>query len=255
VADRRVALLRVDPELRACVPPNERALAERVALAPVVHVPEGTWRLDDEATAPTLALILDGLLTRDLEVAGYPTAHVHGPGDILRPWLAADPVLPHSSRWTAGKGGATLAVLDERFDAAAQRWSKLGAAISQRLAGQADAACLRTAITALPRVEQRVLALLWHLAERWGAVTADGVVLNLHMTHDVIGRLVGAKRPTVSLALTALAAEGAVVPIEIGGWRLDPDALESLSTAPAAGPATVPRIVHRTQPSWRRSRA
>ena len=56
----------------------------------------------------------------------------------------------------------------------------------------------------MPRVEERILALLCHLANRWGHVTRDGVTLNLPITHEVLGLLIGARRPTVSLALRAL---------------------------------------------------
>ena len=68
--------------------------------------------------------------------------------------------------------------------------------LQRRFATQAEAASLRTAIVSLPRVEQRILALFWQLAERWGKVGADGVRLELKLTHELIGRLAGAKRPT-----------------------------------------------------------
>lgn len=77
------------------------------------------------------------------------------------------------------------------------------------------------AIMSLPRSEDRILALFWHLAERWGTVHPDGVKVRLKLTHELIGRLTGSKRPTVSLALAQLAEEG-LLRFEGGvGWRLD----------------------------------
>jgi CRP/FNR family cyclic AMP-dependent transcriptional regulator len=50
-------------------------------------------------------------------------------------------------------------------------------------------------------VDRRLLTLFWHLAERWGRVGTDGVVVPLALTHRMLGLLVGARRPTVSSAL------------------------------------------------------
>ncbi len=45
---------------------------------------------------------------------------------------------------------------------------------------------------------------LWHLADRWGHVERDGVVVPLPLTHETIGRLVPTRRPSVSTALKQL---------------------------------------------------
>ena len=58
------------------------------------------------------------------------------------------------------------------------------------------------AISQLVRVDRRLLALFWHLAERWGRVTGDGVLVPLTLSHRMLSQLVGARRPTVSTALS-----------------------------------------------------
>jgi hypothetical protein len=68
-------------------------------------------------------------------------------------------------------------------------------------------------------VEDRLLGMLWLLAESWGKVTSAGTVLPLHFTHESLGAMVGARRPTVTLALGELADRGAVIQRE-GGWLL-----------------------------------
>src|SRR3712207_8717441 len=46
---------------------------------------------------------------------------------------------------------------------------------------------------------------------RFGRIVPDGVVIPLQLSHQMIGQLVGAQRPTVTLALGKLAAAGDVV--------------------------------------------
>jgi CRP-like cAMP-binding protein len=53
-------------------------------------------------------------------------------------------------------------------------------------------------------VDVRVLAYLWHLADRFGVVLPGAVRLDIPLTHAVLARLVGARRPTVTTALQRL---------------------------------------------------
>ena len=76
------------------------------------------------------------------------------------------------------------------------------------MADGAQRLAVQLAICQLPRVQDRVLAMLWLLAESWERVTSSGTTLSLSLTHQA---LVGARRPTVTLALGELAERGAVV--------------------------------------------
>jgi hypothetical protein len=58
------------------------------------------------------------------------------------------------------------------------------------------------AIAQLPRVDDRMLVLLWALAERWGRVSPDGVRVPVGLPHRMLATLVGARRPSVTTALT-----------------------------------------------------
>jgi hypothetical protein len=242
-----VALLRVDAALREAVPPDERPLAERVVV--VAHRElEPQWSPDalvGDSPRPFAALLLRGLVTHDVILGGRCSANLLGPGELFRPWRSADTSLPCDARWTA-TDGAAIALLDERFLAAARRWPGLSAVVHERLAAQLENAQLHTAIAGLPRVEQRVLALFWHLADRWGIVRPDGVRVELALTYALIGHLVAAQRPTVSLALQALAE----------GWAPQTRADRRVAAAPrfarhARGQPTPP---HR-RPADARSRA
>jgi hypothetical protein len=62
--------------------------------------------------------------------------------------------------------------------------------------------------------------LFWHLADRWGKVTKDGIVIPLKLTHQVLGRIVGAQRPSVTTALKTLTDRGALNRAPDGTWVL-----------------------------------
>ena len=60
------------------------------------------------------------------------------------------------------------------------------------------------------RVRHRLLRLLHDLAEEWGAAEGGGIAIDVRLTHDRLGSLIGAQRETVTAALTALAREGEI---------------------------------------------
>jgi CRP/FNR family transcriptional regulator, cyclic AMP receptor protein len=224
-APSTVRLLSVDAGLRAAVPADDRRLAERVLVVPYREFEAGSWSpeaLLDDSARPLAALLLRGVVMHELMLAGRRSANVLGPGDLFRPWRSADTAVPCASSWSTG-GGAAMAVLDGRFLTAARRWPGLSAVVYERLAEQLETAEVRAAITALPRVEERVLALFWLLADRWGVVRPEGVVVELALTHALIGHLVGAQRPTVSLALQALAEDRLLRRAETDAWVLGHD--------------------------------
>ena len=105
---------------------------------------------------------------------------------------------------------SVVAVLGARFLAATRRYPALTVALHRRQVEQAGRAARHAAVAQLPRVDQRIVALLCGVAEERGRVGPDGVVVDLDLTHAAIGRLIGSKRPTVSLALKALAEDGLV---------------------------------------------
>jgi CRP/FNR family cyclic AMP-dependent transcriptional regulator len=162
--------------MRRCVPPDELPFAEHVLIVRRCQLGQGQWSPDtlvSDSARPFAALLLRGLVTQEVTLAGRCSANLLGPRDLFRPWRPADTCLPCQARWTAA-GDAAIAVLDERFVASARRWPGLSTVIYDRLAEQLQTAAVRAAISALPRVEERVLALFWQLADRWGVVRPDG---------------------------------------------------------------------------------
>jgi CRP-like cAMP-binding protein len=117
----------------------------------------------------------------------------------------------------------TFVVLDDRFAAAARKWPGLHEVVGLQHARQARRASRHLATLGLSRVEDRVIALFCDLSDRWGRVTPLGIRIDVPLTHTVLGRLVGARRPTVTLALSALAADGLLRRDADGSWLLARD--------------------------------
>ena len=133
-----------------------------------------------------------------------------GPGDILS-FGAAAPSMILVERGCRVVAPAQLALLGKDVLVGAHRWPRLTAGLHVRTAEQIERVAVQLAICQLPRVEDRLLALLWLLAESWGRVTPSGTALPINLTHETLGALVGARRPTVTLALGELTSRGAVL--------------------------------------------
>jgi CRP/FNR family cyclic AMP-dependent transcriptional regulator len=134
-------------------------------------------------------------------------------------------------------------VLDETFAAVTQRWPSIAAALIVRAERQAERAALQQAISQLPRAEQRIVALLWHLGDRWGAVADGHVAVPVSLGHEAIARLVGARRPTISAALGRLEARGLLVRQLDGTWLLSVDSRELLDATPQPSPTPDARLI------------
>jgi len=219
---RTVRLLDHHPELAASMRPERREEARAAALATSLEVPRGDWDLAALVRAQAVTyglLLLDGVVSRTTFVDGVAAAQLLGQGDLVLPHEPSEMMVETSVRWTV-REPLSVALLDESFLHTVRRWPELVAVLFQRVASQSNRRAIHGALSQLPRVEDRIHALLWFLAERWGRMTPLGVVLPMRVTHEMLGRLVGAKRPTVSLAIKALEADGRVHRRPDGAWLL-----------------------------------
>ena len=112
-----------------------------------------------------------------------------------------------------------LAVLDPRWTARAAAWPQLGAELAGRALERSLRLVIGMAIAQQPRLDVRLWMLFWELADRYGKVHPDGIHLDLPLTHEVLSHLAGARRPSVSGALTRLADDGR---LRRTGPQLDP---------------------------------
>jgi CRP/FNR family transcriptional regulator, cyclic AMP receptor protein len=235
----QISLLKADPDLGALLAEPRRSEAERRLLVSTHRLGVGPWdvtRLAGASADHIGLLVLDGVIARELTVADQVSAELLGPGDLIRPWQAASKseLLPVDAEWSV-LSPSTLAVLDRRFAAEVSQYPEVTAALFDRLSERSLRLATTQAISQLTRVDRRLKALFWHLAERWGRVGGEGVVIPLALTHRILGQLVGARRPTVSTALSELAERDELVRRGDGSWLLrgdPPDAstLERTST-------------------------
>lgn len=222
-----VRVLEEDPELAAGLDPTSVQLATRHAIAAVEIVQPGKWEpsFPADGGAGTLGLlVLDGLLMRDVTFAQAACTELLGRGDLLRPWdWERDVVtIKPTVTWTALQP-VRLAVLDRRIAAVMGRWPELVSAVVARAVRRSFELATSQATSHLTRVDARLELLFWGLADRWGRVGPDGVVLELPLTHQVLGRLVGAQRPSVTTALSDLARRGLIERRDDGAWLLRGD--------------------------------
>jgi CRP/FNR family cyclic AMP-dependent transcriptional regulator len=97
-----------------------------------------------------------------------------------------------------------------------------------RGADQTRHALLQQAISQLPRVEDRLLALMWSLADSRGIVRSNGIHVPLALTHETLSRMIGARRPTVSLGLKTLSQRG-LLSADGDGWLIARDSLDGFA--------------------------
>jgi CRP-like cAMP-binding protein len=220
---RTVALLDVDPDLGAGMAPERFAAARHEIRASSLVLRRGEWSGAEYGSLdrPDVGfLVVDGVLAREILLEDTISTELLGPGDFIRPWADEEPcLLRRRVRWQV-LAEARVAVLGGSFAKAVRRYPELSEALTDRALARAQRLATTQAISHLNSVERRICALLWHLAERWGRVTANGIVVPLALSHRLLGELVGARRPTVSTALAALERQGKVRRREDATWLL-----------------------------------
>ena len=207
-------LFDVDEELAGDLDLRMRLVARPMATARVEEISAGEFDL-----IPLLAqmrgglglLLVEGIVALDVQVGDRTASELVGAGDLLAPWTsAADVVLLTSETFTRALVRTRVAVLDAAFAERIRPWPQILHALLRRAVRRTMELNVHRAATCHPRADARIALLLWHLAERWGLVVADGILVPLPLTHRLIGQLVGAERPSVSHALGRLSSAGLV---------------------------------------------
>jgi CRP-like cAMP-binding protein len=222
-----VALTKFDPELLDAV---GGARAGRALLARGYRFPAGPIDLAaggwPESTF-ALLLLRGSLVHETRAVTGQMIAFLAS-GDLLMPF-SPDPLELSGCVSVTATEEVLVAALDQRFIQAAAAWPELMITIQRRLGEQHHRLALQGAICQLPRVEQRLIALMWHLADRFGKVTADGILITRPLNHQILADLIGARRPTVTLALKALREHDHLYRRPDGTWLLQNRRADCLS--------------------------
>lgn len=206
-------LLDHDVDLAEALDVRMQRLARPAATAVVFEADAGevglTERLAAASPGPGV-LVLKGVLSVNVQVGDRTASELLGPGDLVEPGQdEADDLVAYATEWR-GLVPTRFAILDGGFAQRVRPWPQIMQALLRRVERRTRNLNVQRAITSQPRLEVRLALLLWHLAARWGRVEPGGIRLPLPLTHQLLGRLVGAERPSVSHALARLSRAGLV---------------------------------------------
>jgi len=220
------------------VDPGQHEVARRHLVARVLVVAPGTWvpsALPDGDPGHLGLFVLDGLMTRDVIMEEPMASELVGRGDLLRP-ADADGMsapIPFDVHWRVQQR-SQLAILDAEFTRRAANWPPVIEFLLRSMTHRAHSLAVSMAISHLRHVDTRLLVLLWHLADRWGRVRPDGVVVPVKLTHQSLGQLIGARRPSVTTALRGLVDSGSISRSPERYWVLHGDPPTSFTDRPGA---------------------
>ena len=233
-----VRVLDADPDLGTNLTGDRFEQARQALVARTEGVGRGAWRPDCESGPETNGgigvLVLEGVVVRRLSLGHRSCAELLGAGDLLRPSQdgTAELLAPFSVSWRVIEP-LMLAMLDNRFAARASRFPEMTGEMVSRSLDRSRLLARMLAVAQLPRVDTRLLIAMWHLSERWGTVRPEGRVLPGFLSHELLGWIVGARRPSVTTALGQLSQKGLVKRQPDGTWLLgdEPPVFEGLVVA------------------------
>lgn len=217
----RVDLLERDAELARAVSAAVRPGNNSTLSAGLLKLKRGPWEPAAREPSPDHLgfLVLDGLLGRRVTVPERGRSlELLGRGDLFRPWQTLAASFERLS-WTVIEPTA-IAVLDEQLAARAREVPELLEEFTERALRRSRRLGVSAAIANTVGVEERLLLSLWQLTELWGRKASEGAVLPFRLSHQTLADLVGARRPTVTLALRNLTKRGKLRRSESGQWIL-----------------------------------
>ena len=221
-----VRLADEDPALLGPVPEQLLDAARHQLVARTLWAETGHWEPLAGDLPPRFdgwlgVFVLDGLLVRHVQLDGLRCCELLGPGDLLRPWDEDDRAgtIECETTWRVLEP-ARFALLDAAFARRAARWPTLTGELLQRTLRRTRAQSVLLALTQARRADVRLRMLFAHLADRWGRVTPEGIVVPLRLTHSVIAQLTGLRRPSVSISLAELEREGEIVRLSKEAWLI-----------------------------------
>lgn len=183
----------------------------------------GTWNdpYPDEEQGAFALLLLEGTMSRRVVLGNRQSVELLAPGDVLRPWVEdGGAVFIPKITWCV-HDPAVIAVLPDAFPRDVASCPRVMHVLADRMLMRSRWLALDLAISHHVGADGRLMLALWHLADRWGRVTPDGVKVELGgLTHELLGDIIGARRPSVSTALGELRERRLVEPLKGGGWML-----------------------------------
>lgn len=217
-----VRLLDAEPSLARGIERRVLDQAREKLVAEVVKLEPGEWEGARRKPASPLFLgylILEGAFTREVAVAGRPSLELLGPGDLIRPWVVPQALaaMHVTDEWSLLSTGH-VAVVGEDFHRQAQDFPSILTVMMDRVVARARWVGFQVALCQLPRIDHRLLLTFRYVAERWGIRGPQGTRIPIRLSHRSLAAMIGARRPKVSSALTALAEGGLIEQAKDGTW-------------------------------------
>jgi len=230
-----------DPELFDDARAPEAVAAASLAESEWLEV--GDWHPEEISLQPRGhygLLVLEGVLIRAVALGVRDGLELLGPGDVVRPWVdfGSDSSIQVHARWQVHQR-VRIAHLDQRFAVRMAHFPEVSAALMDRAMRRQRFMAMHMAVSQMPRLQMRLRVLFWYLADRWGRVTSEGVMVDVPRTHELVAGLVGARRPGVTSALGELQRSGDFSRRVDGRWVLhgEPPSELQLSGAHETSPA------------------
>lgn len=193
-----VRIFEEQPDLLDGVEPTVAARFGALSV-PVLTLEPGPWvpTPGQRAAAVYGFMLVEGMLLRRVRVLGKAPLELLGPGDLLLPSLRSTRLLvprPHSREAMVR---SRVAVFDERFQRLAARVPQLNLAVVGR---GVQRTCSMMVLQALVGMDppERLLVLLWHLAEVWGRPSGEAIELPLPLTQETLARLTSQRRGVIT---------------------------------------------------------
>ncbi len=215
-----VQLLECEPQLGDGLSEEDLAVASHALPVPTAVLKKGSWNPRSEPSeAGCLGyLIAKGLLVRRVEIAQGSSVELLGNGDLLRPWQE-DASSFCAASWEVLEQSTMLA-LGPGFTRGLAQWPTIAANLAMLGLRRSRALAADAAIASIIGIEERLLIMLWHLAERWGEPSTEGIHLSIRIPHRLLAEMMGARRPSITSALTKLQEAGRLDSGPDGGWIL-----------------------------------
>jgi len=232
---RQAHLLELDPDLAENLDDERAEMARRHLVVRVEQIPPGAWRPVEDlfgATGGFGLIIVEGLALRRVSLGHRSAAELLWPGDVLQPWEddGEHAAYPFVSAFRVLEP-ITVGVLDAALTSRLMHFPEIVTRLMGRVMARSRRVVGHLVIAQLPSVDTRLQVILWHLADRFGRVRPEGVTLPVRLTHETLGLVIGARRPSVTAAIGRLGDQGLIETLPDGGWLLKGEAPETIAFA------------------------
>ncbi len=215
--DDRIALIDALAEHDGRFAPARAEQARRIPPVRTLGVRSGRWDAAADAAEHDAHgfVVVEGAVLRRVVAGHREGAELLGSGDLIQPDVESGEAVS----WRAVTDTA-VAVLDPRALADAGAVPELYATLLTAATARTNTVARQLVVAQWSSADDRIVATMEMLSERWGVVTPEGVTLPAFLTHAVLAPLVGARRPSVTTALKRLEHSGRLRRAPDGRWVL-----------------------------------